>query len=87
METMNISLPDPLKQFVDKQVATGAYTSASEYIHRLIKEDQERRRVEEIELKLLEALDGPPSTPLTAQDFDDLRRKVRDRAAQRANKQ
>lgn len=84
METMNISLPDPLKQFVDNQVATGAYSSASEYIRRLIREDQERRHREEIDLKLLEAMDGNPSTPMTDKDWDDIRREVRQRAAQRS---
>jgi antitoxin ParD1/3/4 len=84
METMNISLPDPLKQYVDSQVAAGAYSSASEYIRRLIREDQERRHREEIDQKLLEAMDGGPSTPLTPQDWADIRREVRERAAQRA---
>jgi Arc/MetJ-type ribon-helix-helix transcriptional regulator len=32
METMNISLPEPLKQFVDHQVAQGGYSTASEYV-------------------------------------------------------
>jgi antitoxin ParD1/3/4 len=84
METMNISLPDPLKQFVDSQVASGAYSSASEYIRRLIREDQERRQREEVDRKLLEALDAGPSTPLTAEDWQDIRREVRRRAAKRA---
>jgi antitoxin ParD1/3/4 len=83
METMNISLPDPLKQFVETQVAGGAYSSASEYIRRLIREDQERRQREEIDLKLLEALDSEPSTPLTPEDWDAIRREVHQRAAQR----
>jgi antitoxin ParD1/3/4 len=84
METMNISLPEPLKQFVDSQVAAGTYSSASEYIGRLIQDDQERRHREAIEHKLVEALDGPPSTPLTPQDWDDIRREVRQKAATRA---
>jgi antitoxin ParD1/3/4 len=84
METMNISLPDSLKEFVDSQVAAGAYSSASEYIRRLIREDQERRHREEIEQKLLEALDSGAPTPLTPGDWEDIRREVRQRAAQRA---
>jgi antitoxin ParD1/3/4 len=84
VETMNISLPDILKDFVDTQVASGAYSSASEYIRRLIREDQERRHREEIEQKLLEALDAGPSTPLTPGDWEDIRREVRQRAARRS---
>jgi antitoxin ParD1/3/4 len=84
MESMNISLPGPLKEFVDSQVAAGAYSSASEYIRRLIREDQERSQREEIDQKLLEALDEGHSTPMTPQDWEDIRREVRQRAARRA---
>ncbi len=37
MATMNISLPDELKQFVDAQVAEQSYTSSSEYLRELIR--------------------------------------------------
>ena len=36
MESMNISLPEPLKKFVDHQIAEGRYSSASEYVRELI---------------------------------------------------
>ena len=35
MQSMNISLPDPLKQFVDGQIAQGRYSSVSEYMREL----------------------------------------------------
>ncbi len=37
MQTMNISLPDPMKQFVEDQVTAGAYSSASEYVRELVR--------------------------------------------------
>jgi antitoxin ParD1/3/4 len=83
MESMNISLPGPLKEFVDNQVAAGAYNSASEYIRRLIREDQERRQREEIDQKLLEALDEGVSTPMTPKDWEDVRRELCERDARR----
>ena len=43
METINIALATPVKQFIDEQVASGAYPDASEYIQHLIRADQERR--------------------------------------------
>jgi putative addiction module CopG family antidote len=43
METMNIALPPAMKSFVQEQVDEGGYSSASEYIRRLIREDQERK--------------------------------------------
>ena len=43
MQTMNISLPDLLKKFVDKQVASGRYSSVSDYIRDLIRDDNSAR--------------------------------------------
>jgi antitoxin ParD1/3/4 len=68
-----------MKQFVDEQVSSGGYGSASEYIRRLIGEEQKRKDREEIDRKLLEALNGGTSTPLTSQDWDEIRREVRER--------
>lgn len=39
---MNVSLPDSLKAWVEEQVATGRYSSASDYVRDLIRRDQER---------------------------------------------
>jgi antitoxin ParD1/3/4 len=38
MQSMNISLPEPLKEFVDGQIASGRYSSASEYVRELLRE-------------------------------------------------
>ena len=42
MSTMNISLPDALKSFVDEQVSQRGYGTSSEYVRELIRKDQER---------------------------------------------
>ena len=44
MSTMNVSLPEALRSFVDEQVAQGEYGTSSEYVRELIRRDQERRR-------------------------------------------
>jgi len=43
MTTMNISLPESLKSFVDERVARGGYGTSSEYIRELIRHDQYRQ--------------------------------------------
>ncbi len=58
MQTMNISLPDPMKQYVEEQVAAGAYSSASEYIRELVRADQKRQAKEQLEQTLLDALNS-----------------------------
>jgi antitoxin ParD1/3/4 len=42
MATMNISLPDPMKDWVEAQTQTGRYANASDYVRDLIRRDQER---------------------------------------------
>jgi antitoxin ParD1/3/4 len=59
MQSMNISLPDPLKQFVDGQIAQGRYSSVSEYVRELIRADEKRKAEEHLEAKLLEGLNSP----------------------------
>jgi antitoxin ParD1/3/4 len=43
MATMNVSLPEPMKDWVEAQVATGRYANVSDYIRDLIRDAQERQ--------------------------------------------
>ncbi len=72
---MNISLPDPLKQFVDGQISTGRYSSASEYVRELIRADEKRMAEEQLEAKLLEGLNSAESE-LTPDDRRVLRKEA-----------
>ncbi len=74
MTTMNISLPDPLKSFVDEQVSQRGYGTSSEYVRELIRRDQGRQHLREL------LLAGAASAPTVAADaayFDKLRARVR----------
>lgn len=51
MTTMNVSLPDDLKGFVDTQVNQGNYGSTSEYVRDLIRRDHDRRQLRTALLK------------------------------------
>lgn len=75
MQSMNISLPDPLKQFVDRQISTGLNSSASEYVRELIRADEKRKAEEQLEAKLLEGLSGA-ETALTAADWTAIRQEA-----------
>ena len=78
MSTMNISLPEELKAFVDQQVAGRGYTSSSEYVRELIRKEQDREKLRGL---LLEGLNSGPGRVADAAYFDELRQRVRDRAA------
>lgn len=45
MTTLNISIPDSMKAYVEAQAAEGDFTT-SEYVHHLIRMDQERKNIE-----------------------------------------
>lgn len=43
MATMNVSLPDKMREWVDQQVATGRYANASDLIRDLIRDSQAKQ--------------------------------------------
>ena len=55
MTSLNISLPDPLKAYVEDRVATGDFGTPSEFIRNLIRQDKELRGLR-LESELLDAL-------------------------------
>jgi antitoxin ParD1/3/4 len=55
MTSLNISLPDPLKAYVEDRVSSGDYGTPSEFIRNLIRLDKEQRR-SRLESELLDAL-------------------------------
>ncbi len=80
MATMNISLPDDLKSFVDEQVA-GRYSTSSEYLRELIRKEQDKQKLRNM---LLEGAASPPAGPADDAYFDRLRERIAKRAAKRA---
>ena len=75
MESMNISLPEPLKAFVDSQISTGRYSSASEYVRELIRADEKRKAEEQLEALLLAGLKGE-ETVMSRADWQQVRQEA-----------
>jgi antitoxin ParD1/3/4 len=71
MPSMNISLPESLKGFVDAQIAAGRYGNASEYVRELIRADEKRKAEERLETLLLEGLQSA-QTELTPADWSEI---------------
>jgi antitoxin ParD1/3/4 len=74
MSTMNISLPDSLKDFVDEQVNQGGYGTSSEYVRELIRKDQDRLQLRDL---LLAGARSAQTKPVDDAYFDSLRRKAK----------
>lgn len=83
MDTMNIALPENMKQFVRQQVAKGGYSSVSEYIRELIRTDEKENARAALESEILKGLQSGDSTPMTDQDWREIRGEVRKRHARR----
>lgn len=71
MSTMNISLPDTLKSFVDEQVTNRGYGTSSEYVRELIRKDQDRMQMRNL---LLQGVASAPAGEADSAYFDGLRK-------------
>jgi antitoxin ParD1/3/4 len=74
MTSMNISLPFSMKEFIENEVSREGYGTASEFVRVLLREAKKRRDEEKLEKLLLEALDSPAS-PMTQQDWQEIRER------------
>lgn len=72
-----------MRLYIEEQVANGGYSTVSEYFRELVRQDQKRKAQERLEALLLEGLNSGMATPMTEQDWEDIRRVVRERVAQR----
>lgn len=62
MTSLNISLPKAMREFVESQVQRGGYSTPSEYVRALLREERRRQAEDEIERLLLEGLES--GTPI-----------------------
>lgn len=74
MATMNISLPDDLRAFVEAQTAERGFMSSSEYLRSLIREAWERARVEALLLEGVKSPLGPPNDESVFERMDAIAR-------------
>lgn len=62
--SMNVSLPEMLKDYVQERVAEGTYSTPSDYVRALIRDDMKRRAEDRLEALLLEGLDAGEPEPM-----------------------
>jgi antitoxin ParD1/3/4 len=76
MATMNISLPDSLKDFVKEQASHSDYSNPSDYIRALIRADKQRAAEEKLEQALLEGLSSGPSVAVGNEFWERLNQRA-----------
>ncbi len=84
MTSLNISLPEALRAYVEEQVENGGYGTTSEYLRELIRQDQQRKAQARLETLLLQGLASGDAAPMTEEDWLQIRQEVRERAALRS---
>lgn len=74
MSTMNISLPENLKAYVDQQVDTRGYGTSSEYVRELIRKDQDVQKLRNL---LLDGAASPQGAEANGSYFEGLRNRIK----------
>ncbi|GAB1540694.1 type II toxin-antitoxin system ParD family antitoxin [Scytonema sp. NUACC21] len=83
MTTLNISLPEAMRAFIDEEVAKGGYSTASEYIRDLIRQAQKKAEEKKLEVMLLEGLDSGEPIEVTDEWWEQKRAQIMQRFPQK----
>ncbi|HEV3037841.1 MAG TPA: ribbon-helix-helix domain-containing protein [Candidatus Angelobacter sp.] len=77
MTTVTISLPETLKEFIDREVQTKGYGNVSEYVRSLLREAQAKASGSRLESLLLEGLESGHNIPLSQSFWRELKAEAR----------
>lgn len=76
MATMTISLPDPMKEWIEAQIRKGEYASTSDYVRDLVRRDRSRRDQELTMEDLREIVTESRSSGTGKQSLDEIFRNA-----------
>ena len=83
MATMTVSLPDPMKEWIEAQTAKGEYASASDYIRDLVRKDRARRGREFTIEELRQLVADSRASGISASSVDEIFAEAKKIAAAR----
>ena len=86
MNSLNISLPDSMRRFIENQIMEEGYSTASEYVRKLVREEQKRKAKEKLEALLLEGLNSGEPIEVTSEFWEGIRRQLKERGSKRKKK-
>jgi antitoxin ParD1/3/4 len=70
MATMNVSLPDQMKDWVESRSADGRFSNASDYVRHLIRRDQERTEaIASLQAEITKGIESGPGAPFDIDAF------------------
>ena len=77
MATMNISLPDPMKNWVETQSGSGKYSNSSDYVRDLIRRDQiKSEKIAHMQKLVTQGLESGITKSSTADILDEARKRA-----------
>jgi antitoxin ParD1/3/4 len=79
MTSLNISIPESLRIYIESRVQDGHFSTASDYFHALAWEEQQRHEEAKLEMMLLEALETEESIEVTPQYWQTKRHNLQAR--------
>ena len=80
-ESLQITLPEPFHEWVQRQVTRKGYGSANDYVLELLRQEQLREVRDRVDATLLDAVESGPATEMTADDWQRIRQEGQRRAA------
>jgi antitoxin ParD1/3/4 len=80
---LTISLPESMKEFIERGVAEGNYSTPSEYVRDLVEEALDRKNEERLEKLLLEGLDSGEPIKVTPEFWTELRAELTEKYGKR----
>ena len=86
METMKIALPDELKEYVREGIGNGGYSSVSEYVRELIRNDRREQARRLLEGEVLKGLRSGEPVPMNKAEWAEIRAQVTKRHQKKRKK-
>lgn len=83
MTTLQISLDEDMNRFIEAEVSARGYETANDYFEMLLRDAFDEKHKDRLHALLQDGLDSGEPTPVTDQDFEEMRREVHARTAQR----
>ena len=83
MDNLTLNCSESIKEFVQEEIASGACSSATEVVEKLVHDEKKRRAREKVDALLDKALASGEPTEVTDQDWQDIRNEIQARAALR----
>jgi antitoxin ParD1/3/4 len=77
--SLDISLPQSLKDYVEHQVRDSGYRTPSEYVGELVRQDQKRRAGQTLEALILEGLNSGDAIEITPEYQEQKRKQLIER--------